>query len=188
MKYKVYSSHLPLSSTQPTTNKKAYQKPPSIHAPLNPSDIILKKKDPQHAPNLHHQTGESAEAVHRRAGREAVHSAQAAAAARVASLVLAGTGDDGSDGTRGASASGTGSGSSSAASLDGDGGGGGSGVGVDVLEAARGEGGAVCADGEGLEVGHCLVAGGGGVDAEDHALAAVDTVLLLAVEPWDLGQ
>jgi hypothetical protein len=99
---------------------------------------------------------------------------------------LAGTGDDSSNGTRGASASCTGTSSSGAASLDGDGGGGGSGVGVDILEAAGGEGGAVCADGEGLEGGHCLVSGGDGVDAEDHAFAAVDAVLLLAVEPWDV--
>jgi len=71
-----------------------------------------------------------------------------------------------------------------AASLDGDGGGCGGRAGVDVLQTAGGEGGAVCGDGEGLEVGHCLVAGGGGVDAEDHAFSAVDAVLLFAVEPW----
>lgn len=45
----------------------------------------------------------------------------------------------------------------------------------------------VCAvglDGQRLEVGHCLVASLSGVDGEDHALAAVDSHLLLAVEPF----
>jgi hypothetical protein len=127
-----------------------------------------------------HQSRESAKAVDRCICREAVHAAQAAARASLSGIVLACACDDGSSSAGTSSAL-----SSHAASLDGNGGRGSSGVGVDVLEAAGLEGSAVCGDGESLEVGHCLVAGGGGVDAEDHAFAAVDTVLLFAVEPWD---
>jgi hypothetical protein len=106
-----------------------------------------------------HQSRESAKAVDRCICREAVHAAQAAARASLSGIVLACACDDGSSSAGTSSAL-----SSHAASL---------------------EGSAVCGDGESLEVGHCLVAGGGGVDAEDHAFAAVDTVLLFAVEPWD---
>jgi hypothetical protein len=78
-------------------------------------------------------------------------------------------------------------GASSGSSLDGDGGGYGCGAGDDVLEGAGLEVGAVRADGELLEVGHGLAACSQGVDAEDHADAAVRAGLLLAVEPWGLS-
>lgn len=130
-----------------------------------------------------HQPREPAKVVHRRIRRERVHSAQARAAALLTSTILAVSSNNSSDGAgRSSTSSGLGS---LAACLDGDGGGGGGRAGVDVLQAARGEGGAVCADGEGLEVGHSFIASGGGVDAEDHAFAAVDAVLLFAVEPWE---
>jgi hypothetical protein len=181
MKYKVYSSHISLSAPPKESLSKA---PPSpSNPPLNTSDIILKTHHYSPSTNtsttLHHQPGEPTEAVDRRARREAVHATQAAARARVACLVLALAGNDSCDGTSSA-------GSGSATGNDIDGGGCGGGGGVDVLEAAGGERGAVLADGELLEVGHCLVARGGGVDAEDHAFAAVDAVLLLAVEPCEV--
>jgi hypothetical protein len=134
-----------------------------------------------------HQSREPAEAVNRRVRRERVHAAQAAAAARLAGTILTIASDDSRDSAGRSLACSAGLGSDGAASLDGDGGGGGGRAGVDVLETAGGEGCAVCADGEGLEVGHGFVAGGGGVDGEDHAFAAVDAVLLFAVEPWGNG-
>jgi hypothetical protein len=54
---------------------------------------------------------------------------------------------------------------------------------VTVVGAAAALGSAVGVDGQLFEIGHCFVAGGFGVDAEDHAFAAVDAVLLFAVEP-----
>jgi len=129
-------------------------------------------------------TSEAAEVVDRRLRREAVDATQAAAAALIALRVLARTGDDTCNSAWGAGSGGRGSSSAAAAGNNGDGGGLRLGVGVDGLEGARDEAGAVGADGELLECGHCLVAGGRGVDAEDHALAAVDAVLLFAVEPW----
>jgi hypothetical protein len=129
-----------------------------------------------------HQSRESTKVVNRRARWERVHAAQAAARASLAGAILALACDDSGDSTA-TSRVGLGGHCASAASLDGDGGGRSSGVGVDVLETAGGEGGAVGVYGELLEVGHCLVAGGGRVDAEYHAFAAVDAVLLLAVEP-----
>jgi hypothetical protein len=133
---------------------------------------------------LHHQSGESTEAVDGRAGGERVHAAQTAARARVARLVLTLAGDDSGNGSSSSGARARRARGGGASCGDGDGGGCGSGLGVDGLETAWLEGCAVYADGELLEVGHGLVARGGGVDAEDHAFAAVDAVLLLAVEPW----
>ena len=129
---------------------------------------------------LRQHSREPAKAADGRSGRERVDAAQAAAGAALALAGGALAGDDGSDGARGTGARAR---SSGAAGLDGDGRGGCCGVGVDVLDGRLLEGCAVCADGEVLEVGHGLVACCRGVDAEDHAFAAVDAVLLLAVEP-----
>ena len=54
---------------------------------------------------------------------------------------------------------------------------------VDGLDGCFLEGGAVGLDGELLELRHCLVTGDLGVDAEDHAFAAVLALGLFAVEP-----
>jgi hypothetical protein len=131
---------------------------------------------------LRQHAGEPAEVVNRRLRGERVHPAQTAASAALALAICALSRDDGRDGAR--SGTGTCARGCCAACEDGDGGRDGGGGRVDVLDGRFGEACAVLADGEVLEVGHCLVAGGGCVDAEDHALAAVDAVLLLAVEPW----
>jgi hypothetical protein len=131
---------------------------------------------------LRQHAGEPAKVVNRRLRGERVHPAQTAASAALALAICALSRNDSRDGAR----SGTGAGARGCCGVaceDGDGRRDGGGGRVDVLDGRFGEACAVLADGEVLEVGHCLVAGGGRVDAEDHALAAVDAVLLLAVEP-----
>jgi hypothetical protein len=127
-----------------------------------------------------HKARESAKVVDCGVGRERVHAAQTAARACLAGIVLAlASNDSCNSATCGSGACGC------AACCNGDGSWGCGGVGVDVLETTGGECGTVFANGKGFEVGHGLVASGSGVDAEDHAFAAVDAVLLFAVEPWD---
>lgn len=143
-----------------------------LSLPLNPS---LR-------PALWHDAWEATEVVDRSVRGEGVHAAETAACAGLALSVHTGTSNDGC-GRKGSSTIGCSRGSVLASSQDGDGRWGGSGGRVDRLKRARHQGGAVGADGKGFEVGHCLVARGGSVDAEDHALTAMDAVLLFAVEP-----
>jgi hypothetical protein len=133
------------------------------------------------APLLRQHAREPAKVVDGGLGRERVHAAQTAASAALALAVCALARDDSRDGA--CSCAGAGACSGCAACENGDGGRDGGSGGVDVLDGRVGEAGAVLADGEVLEIRHRLVACCGRVDAEDHAFAAVDTVLLLAVEP-----
>jgi hypothetical protein len=73
-----------------------------------------------------------------------------------------------------------------ASSSDGDGAGRGGRSRIHGLQFSSDEGRPIRLDSQALEIRHCLFARGGGVDAEDHAFAAVFAVALFAVEPFSL--
>jgi hypothetical protein len=125
-------------------------------------------------------TSESTEVVNRRTSREAVHSTQATAGAALTLTV----GTTARNNRRNGSCRCSPRCCRSATSLDGDGSRGSGGGGVDALDGAVLERGAVRFDGELFELRHCLVARKGGVDAEDHAFAAVFADGLFAVHPF----
>jgi hypothetical protein len=168
---------------------KASQKPAETRHKNNPLANPLLSPHPQQAwsksGSLRNHTSKPAKVVNSRVLREARNTAQALARARLSLSVRSSANCQRRGSKRSRSSVSARRSSGAASSSDGDSGGcSGGGSSVYRLEGALDEIGAVGLDSQALEVGHCLVARGGGVDAEDHAFAAMFAVALFAVEPF----